>query len=99
MPGRHFVDGGWVYSGRLALLPWSAPVLLYCRALATRWPAQERRLRACAGPVHPVRVACYLAVGCHCLRTLSWSSLLLALAVLTAALPALEARICGRAPE
>ena len=74
------------------LLPWSLPVFGYYYLLCCRWPEMEAKLR----PLHVVRVAAYLVVGCHCMRLLSWSSLLLALAALTATLPALEARVWGR---
>ena len=89
---RGSVKAEFEYSQRLVLLPFSLPVFVYYHLLCQRWPAQEQKVRG----LHVVRVAAYLAVGCHCMRLVSWSSLLLVLSALTAALPWVEALICRR---
>lgn len=88
---QKFVRGGYAYSQRARLLPWTLPILLYYRTLCRHWPSQEMKVRQ----LHIVRVAAYVAVGCHCMRGLSWSSLLLVLSALTAVLPWLEGRVYG----
>lgn len=87
------VDGRYRYHMRAMLLPWSVPIFVYYRLLCRFWPTQEAKVRWFPF----VKVAVLLWVGSHCIRLLSWSSLLLFLAALTVALPRIDDLICGRA--
>lgn len=86
------VDGAR-YENRWQLLPWMAPLVGYSLSLVCCWPAQERRTNSravlCGGVV--------LALLVHGLSALSWSSLLLALALAATLLPMLEQRLRTRA--
>jgi hypothetical protein len=89
------LTNGASYSKRLLrLLPWSLPLVAYCVCLATRWPQQEHRIVG----RNALSAGLALLVVVHGLHALSWSSLLIAFAATSMALPRIDAAMVSITP-